>query len=87
MSQSPFQKFVNPKKNSVVKEEFRQDKKKAKKERAAYFEKVKTEKYAERQAARATRNEPLKKGQAKNKKNAAPSPVKKEAVTQSGKTT
>ena len=68
MSQSPFQKFVNPKKNSVVKEEFRQDKKKAKKERAAYFEKVKTEKYAERQAARATRNAPLKKGQAKNKK-------------------
>ncbi len=87
MSQSPFQKFVNPKKNSVVKEEFRQDKKKAKKERAAYFEKVKAEKYAERQAARATKNVPLKKGQAKNKKNDAPTPAKKEAVAQTGKTT
>jgi 23S rRNA pseudouridine2605 synthase len=35
MSQSPFQKFVAPKKNSVKKEEFKQAKKKAKKERAA----------------------------------------------------
>jgi 23S rRNA pseudouridine2605 synthase len=34
MSQSPFQKFVAPKKNSVKKEEFKQAKKKAKKERA-----------------------------------------------------
>jgi 23S rRNA pseudouridine2605 synthase len=35
MSQSPFQKFVAPKKNSVKKEEFKQAKKKAKKERSA----------------------------------------------------
>lgn len=52
MSQSPFQKFVAPKKNSKVKEEIRQEKKKAKKERAAYFDKVKEEKYQARVAAR-----------------------------------
>lgn len=52
MSQSPFQKFVAPKKNSKVKEEFRQEKKKFKKERAAYFDKVKEEKYQARIAAK-----------------------------------
>ncbi len=50
MSQAPFQKFVSPKKNSVVKESFRQEKKKIKKERAAYFDKVKEEKYQARMA-------------------------------------
>ncbi len=54
MSQSPFQKFVAPKKNSVVKEAFRQEKKKAKKERAAYFDKIKEEKYQARMAAKNT---------------------------------
>ena len=39
MSQSPFQKFVPKKKNSVIKEEFRQEKKKYRKERNAFFEK------------------------------------------------
>ncbi len=52
MSQSPFQKFIAPKKNSKVKEEFRQEKKKIKKERAAYFDKVKEEKYQARMAAK-----------------------------------
>ena len=52
MSQSPFQKFVAPKKNSVVKEEIRQDKKKARKEKNAYFDKVKEEKYQARMAAK-----------------------------------
>lgn len=52
MSQSPFQKFTGKKKNSVVKEAFRQEKRKAKKERAAYFEKVKKEEYESRQAKR-----------------------------------
>ena len=50
MSQSPFQKFVAPKKNSVVKEEFRQEKKKARKEKNAYFDKLKEEKYQARMA-------------------------------------
>lgn len=52
MSQSPFQKFVAPKKNSKIKEEFRQEKKKIKKERSAYFDKVKEEKYQARMAAK-----------------------------------
>lgn len=52
MSQSPFQKFAEKKKNSAVKEAFRQEKKKVKKERAAYFEKLKAEQYQARQAAR-----------------------------------
>jgi len=50
MSQSAFQKFANKKKNSAVKESFRQEKKKIKKERAAYFDKVKEEKYQARMA-------------------------------------
>lgn len=45
MSQSPFQKFEAPKKNSVKKEEFRQEKKKARAEKNAYFDKLKEEKY------------------------------------------
>lgn len=44
MSQAPFRKFIKAKKGSVVKEEIRQEKKKAKKERAAYFDKIKEEK-------------------------------------------
>ena len=38
MAQDAFKKFVNPKKNSVIKEAFRQEKKKALKEKRAYFE-------------------------------------------------
>ena len=45
MSQAPFQKFIKAKKNSAVKEGFRQEKKKIKKERADYFDKIKEEKY------------------------------------------
>ncbi|MEO6488300.1 MAG: pseudouridine synthase [Ferruginibacter sp.] len=52
MSQSPFQKFVSPKKNSVVKEELRQEKKKYRKEKNAYFDKLKEEKYQARMAAK-----------------------------------
>jgi 23S rRNA pseudouridine2605 synthase len=52
MSQSPFQKFVAPKKNSVVKEAYRQEKKKARKEKNAYFDKLKEEKYQARMAAK-----------------------------------
>lgn len=50
MNKSPFQKFADKKKNSAVKEAFRQEKKKVKKERAAYFDKIKEEKYQERMA-------------------------------------
>lgn len=64
MSQAPFQKFVAKKKNSAVKESHRQEKKKYKKERAAYFDKVKEEKYQARMA----------------KKNGVVSPAKPTAV-------
>ena len=56
MSQSPFQKFIGQKKNSVVKEAFRQEKKKARKEKNAYFDKLKEEKYQARMAAKNTGN-------------------------------
>lgn len=39
MSQQPFQKFINPKNNAAVKEKHKQEKKKAKKDRAAAIEK------------------------------------------------
>lgn len=53
MSQSPFQKFTAKKKNSVVKEEFRQEKKKARAEKNAYFDRIKEEKYQAMLAKRA----------------------------------
>ena len=58
MSQSPFQKFSAKKKNSVIKEEFRQEKKKARKEKNAYFDKLKEEKYQAMLAKRAQRANP-----------------------------
>ena len=53
MSQAPFQKFVPKKKNSLIKEEFKQAKKKAKKARALAIDKRFEEK---RQLKAATRN-------------------------------
>lgn len=53
MSQSPFQKFTNVKKNSVIKEEFRQEKKKARAQKNAYFDNLKEEKYQAMLAKRA----------------------------------
>lgn len=75
MSQSPFQKFVVKKKNSAVKEAFRQEKKKIKKERAAYFDKVKEEKYQARMAKKAEERTPKKQDQTKSVK----APVKTNA--------
>ena len=68
MSQSPFQKFVAPKKNSVVKEEFRQEKKKARKEKNAYFDKLKEEKY---QARIAKKNPAARQPKAEEVKNSS----------------
>ncbi|MEO9005087.1 MAG: pseudouridine synthase [Ginsengibacter sp.] len=48
MSQQPFQKFINPKNNAAIKEKHKQDKKKAKKQRATDIEKH----FEERRAAR-----------------------------------
>lgn len=52
MSQSPFQKFQQKKKNSVIKEEFRQEKKKYRKERNAFFEEKKKTEFEARQLKR-----------------------------------
>ncbi|MEP7164810.1 MAG: pseudouridine synthase [Ferruginibacter sp.] len=52
MSQAPFKKFIAPKKNSVKKEEIRQEKKQYRKEKNAYFDKLKEEKYQARMAAK-----------------------------------
>lgn len=46
MSQAPFQKFIGKKKNSVVKEAFRQEKKKYRQEKRAFFDKLKQEELA-----------------------------------------
>ena len=65
MSQSPFKKFINPKKNSVKKEEVRQEKKQYRKEKNAYFDKLKEEKYQARMAAKNPafkKDEPVKTG-------------------------
>ena len=48
MSKHPFQQFINPKNNAAVKEKFKQDKKKAKKQRAVDIEKHFEEKRAAR---------------------------------------
>jgi 23S rRNA pseudouridine2605 synthase len=48
MSQSPFLKFINPKNNAAIKEKFKQEKKQAKKQRAADIEKHFEEKRAAR---------------------------------------
>ena len=53
MSQAPFQKFTAKKKNSVVKEEYRQEKKKIRAEKNAYFDNLKEEKYQAMLAKRA----------------------------------
>lgn len=50
MSQDPFKKFTAKKKNSVVKEQYRQEKKQVRKEKNAYFDKIKEEKYQARMA-------------------------------------
>ncbi len=54
MGQDPFKKFINPKKNSVVKEEIRQEKKQARKDKRAFFDQIKADEYKARMAKRGT---------------------------------
>ncbi len=64
MSQQAFKKFINPKNNAAIKEKHKQDKKVAKKQRAAAIEKFYEEKRASRQNAfsnNSTPNTPAKK--------------------------
>lgn len=78
MSQDAFRKFINPKKNSVVKEELRQEKKKYKKERAAFFDKIKEEKRLEREAQKGSR------AAGKGKKTATTAPKEAPKTKQAG---
>src|SRR5258708_1878100 len=66
MSQAPFQKFVPKKKNSVIKEEHKQAKKKAKKDRAAAIDKRFEEKRKAKFEARNLREEFKKTGQSQS---------------------
>lgn len=77
MSQSPFQKFTAKKKNSIVKEEIRQEKKKARAEKNAYFDKLKEEKYQAMLAKRAQKAGTAPKDNQAKKSPAAPAAVKK----------
>ena len=85
MSQSPFQKFVTPKKNSIVKEVIRQEKKKARKEKNAFFDKLKEEKYQARIAAKnkgfSKPEPPPASGIVKNQKTAIPDKSRPLATT------
>ena len=59
MSQAPFRKFIKAKKGSVLKEEIRKEKKLARKEKQAYFEKKKAEKIAKQVAGLKPRPVPI----------------------------
>ncbi len=58
MSQQPFQKFINPKNNAAIKEKHKQEKKIAKKEKAAAIEKRFEEKRALRYRGFSANNPP-----------------------------
>lgn len=81
MSQDAFKKFAKQKKNSKVKEEFRQEKKQAKKEKAAYFDKIKEDKFKARQEKFFLNNPDVAKTAAKGSKkiNSKVTPEVKEA--------
>ena len=80
MSQAPFQKFTAKKKNSVVKEEIRQEKKKARAEKNAYFDNLKEEKYQAMLAKRAQKAGHVPRENAVQSKS---SPVAKKAASKS----
>jgi 23S rRNA pseudouridine2605 synthase len=82
MSQAPFRKFIKAKKGSVLKEEIRQDKKQARKEKREFFENLKKEqraKSAPPERKLATRPATSKKEDPKDKKaeDTGPMPLNK----------
>ena len=70
MSQQQFKKFINPKNNAAIKEKFKQDKKTAKKERAAAINKRFEDKRAMRNAGAG--NSPILKPAEENKRQKYP---------------
>lgn len=72
MSQSPFQKFVGKKKNSVIKENILKERREYKKERKEFFEKKKAEEYQQRQLKRGEVVKPAKGNEQRTKNNEQP---------------
>ncbi len=68
MSQQPFQKFINPKNNAAIKEKYKQEKKTAKKQKAAAIEKHFEEKRALRYRGFSKNMLPEKEQQLKSQK-------------------
>lgn len=79
MSQSFYQQFAKKKKNSVVKEEFRQERKKVRKEKNEYFEKKKAEAKALKLQTKSHDSKGLPGQYAKH---AAPSSITRKEVTE-----
>ena len=82
MSQQPFQKFIKPKNNAAIKEKHKQDKKKAKKQRAVDIEKH----FEEKRAAR-TRGFEIKPAAEKKVNKRQKYPRQKTEITQPGSPT
>lgn len=82
MSQSPFQKFTAKKKNSVIKENIRQEKKKVRVEKNAYFDKLKEEKYQAMLAKRAMKSGTPQPQPSKPGKTIKPDPKSTETVSE-----
>lgn len=83
MSQSPFQKFVGKKKNSVIKENILKERREYKKERKEFFEKKKAEEYQQRQLKRGEAVKPATANEQRPTTNVKPSTatVKPQTVT------
>jgi 23S rRNA pseudouridine2605 synthase len=90
MSQQPFQKFINPKNNAAIKEKHKQEKKKAKKQRAADIEKHFEEKRSARTRGFEIKPEekkinrrqkyPQKRETTSEKNSSSVTPIKKDSV-------
>lgn len=80
MSQQPFQKFINAKNNAAIKEKHKQDKKNAKKQRAAEIEKHFEEKRALRYRGFSENKPPEKEKEVKSNKRQKYPQSKKETV-------
>lgn len=79
MSQLPFKKFINKKKNSEIKESFKQEKRQIKKEKAAFFEKKKQAELTEKRVSSSSKPLPRDKNKLNDKKGSAPSSIPSQA--------
>lgn len=77
MCAHPFGKFINKKSNAAIKEKFKQDKKKAKKERAAAIEKHFEERRNKKQAVAQKRSAPVTAKETIKPRESSPMPLNK----------